>query len=595
MRIKIVFLHSLILSFSYSLIAQSFPIGQISTTLTDASRSNRQIGVEVFYPATSAGSNAPVASGQFPVIAIGHGFSMTYDAYSNFWNEFVPQGYIIILPKTETGPIPFPSHGDFAQDLNYCISYLQTQNTTNASPFFGKISSKTAVMGHSMGGGCSFLAAGSNANITTLVGFAPAETNPSAIAAAANVTIPTLIFIGSKDNVAPGAGNATDMYNAVNASCKTYITVTDGSHCGFAESNFLCGFGETSVCLGCSFIPRAQQHATTFTFLNPWLRFYLKGECPQWNVFQNLVNTAAGVSVQQSCNYALPVAQFTASGNTSFCVGGSVDFTASGNYNYAWSTGEATQSITVAQSGDYSLIVTDVYDCRDTSGVTSVDVYTNPSPALRAKGDLQLCAGEVNELFLDNAFASYLWNNGSTDSTLVVVDSGVYFVQVIDASGCAGVSDTVVVEVIALPAEPVIEWRNDTLFVVSGNGNFQWYRNDTLLSGANNNFFVPESDGNYSLAIEDSNGCSSESEVISVTIISSIKSIESTVRIFPNPTNGKFVIEGNASHFLLFDKLGKEVMESTNGIFDISALLAGIYFLKAEYQKKVSYTRIVKY
>ena len=63
--------------------AQTYQTGTITLTFNDASRTGgfgsgggagRQIQIEVYYPATVAGSNVAVASGSFPVVVIGHGF-----------------------------------------------------------------------------------------------------------------------------------------------------------------------------------------------------------------------------------------------------------------------------------------------------------------------------------------------------------------------------------------------------------------------------------------------------------------------------------------------------------------------------------------
>lgn len=281
-------------------LAAQFPIGQISTTLTDPTRSNRQIPVEIFYPATDTGVNMDVASGQFPVIVIGHGFTMTFDAYENFWNELVPQGYILIIPKTETGPIPFPSHTEFANDLNYCLTHLQAENGNTASPFFGKVIDRTIMMGLSMGGGCSLLAAEQNPNVTALVLLAPGETTPSAIAAAAEVSIATLVLAGSKDAVTPAAEDSDPMFAALTGSCKTLITITDGSHCGFSESSTLCDIGENSACPGCTFISIPEQHAIMFRFLNPWLGGILK-DAGQFIAFENQLVVDTSITYTHEC------------------------------------------------------------------------------------------------------------------------------------------------------------------------------------------------------------------------------------------------------------------------------------------------------
>lgn len=82
------------------LTAQPYAVGHTTLSLTDASRSNRSVPVEVYYPAATAGDNVPVTGNKkFPVISFGHGFVMTWDAYKNVWNALVPEGIIVAFPK----------------------------------------------------------------------------------------------------------------------------------------------------------------------------------------------------------------------------------------------------------------------------------------------------------------------------------------------------------------------------------------------------------------------------------------------------------------------------------------------------------------
>ena len=75
-----------------SVSAQPFAIGSTAITFTDVTRNNRSVGTQIYYPAVSAGTDTPVASGSFPVIAFGHGFVMNVGAYQNIWELLVPQG-----------------------------------------------------------------------------------------------------------------------------------------------------------------------------------------------------------------------------------------------------------------------------------------------------------------------------------------------------------------------------------------------------------------------------------------------------------------------------------------------------------------------
>ncbi len=267
-------------------LAQPYPIGSRNITLTDPARNNRSIGCQVYYPATTAGSNATVANGQFPVIVVGHGFSMAVGAYENWWTEFVPEGYIFILPTTEVGPIPFPSHPDFGLDIAFAASEAQAWNTNASSPFFGKVAPRTALMGHSMGGGCSFLAAENNSMIDCILGLAPAETNTSAIAAAANVTAPTMILWGTEDEVTPEASHALAIYNGLTSNCKTYVRIDQGAHCFFANYNFFCATGEMNI----GTLSREGQQQTSYALARPFFEYFLKDDC---NAYDDWVNALA--------------------------------------------------------------------------------------------------------------------------------------------------------------------------------------------------------------------------------------------------------------------------------------------------------------
>ena len=134
-----------------------------------------------------------------------------------------------MFSKTEGGLTP--NHGNFGKDLKYIASTMQSENNISTSLFYNAVASKTALMGHSMGGGTSFLGAANNMDIDALVNFAAAETNPSAIAASANVTVPTLIFSGADDCVTPEASNQNLMYNNSASDCKTQASINNGVHC----------------------------------------------------------------------------------------------------------------------------------------------------------------------------------------------------------------------------------------------------------------------------------------------------------------------------------------------------------------------------
>lgn len=284
--------------------AQPYSIGNTTITFNDPNRTGgfgsgggagRQIQTEIYYPATTTGANVAVANGQFPVLVFGHGFVMTWDSYNNIWEEFVPKGYVVAFPRTE-GSFS-PNHENFGIDLRQVADKMQAENSNSNSIFYQALMNQTAIMGHSMGGGSTVLAGASNANISTIVGMAPAETNPSAVSAAANVTVPALIFSGGSDGVTPPQDHHIPIYNALGSSCKVFINIIEGSHCYFANNSTTCSLGEFNP----GSLPRLEQQDIVNDFLSLWLEYTLRGNNTSFTTFNDSLGTSNRITFQKSC------------------------------------------------------------------------------------------------------------------------------------------------------------------------------------------------------------------------------------------------------------------------------------------------------
>jgi len=290
---------SVLLIWSFGVLAQPYAIGTKTVTFQDTERNNRSVQTVFYYPATQAGTDQPFVNGSFPLIVFGHGFMMNYDAYALYWQNLVPRGYILAFPRTEEGT--GPNHGTFGEDLRFLNNFIKNESALNTSSFlYNHVGETSALMGHSMGGGASFLGASNNNNITALINFAAAETTPSAIAQAANVHVPTLQFMGTNDGVTPPATHQIPMYNALGASCKTLIKISGGGHCFFAESNTACSTGEIFTSPQPT-ITRAQQHSVIMAFLIPYLDFILKNDMTSKSVFQDSLISSNRITYEQKC------------------------------------------------------------------------------------------------------------------------------------------------------------------------------------------------------------------------------------------------------------------------------------------------------
>ncbi|MCX7861535.1 MAG: T9SS type A sorting domain-containing protein [Bacteroidales bacterium] len=304
---KKVYLLTYSLILSVWLWGQTYQIGHRQVTYTDPARNNRQIQTEIYYPANTAGDNVAVANGQFPFIVFGHGFVMSWDSYKWMWDSLVPLGYILAFPRTEGSMSP--SHSEFGKDLRFLNEKIKAEGNNASSFLYQKVAQKSAIMGHSMGGGASFLAADNYTNFTTLINFAAANTNPSAITAASRVTVPVLMFCGENDGVTPPQQHQIPMYDSCISSCKTRITIKGGGHCYFANYNFNCNFGEMTTSPQPT-ITREEQIARVNYLLVPYLNYMLKGNTSAGTTFLNRLTNNNNITYVRNCTTTLPEQNF---------------------------------------------------------------------------------------------------------------------------------------------------------------------------------------------------------------------------------------------------------------------------------------------
>lgn len=288
----------LFIIFSIPVFSQPFAVGHRSLTYNDSVR-NRDIPVHVYYPGVSAGDNVSFVAGQFPLIVYGHGFSMPWSAYEYLWDALVPLGYIMVFPTTE-GSAVSPNHDAFGKDLRFLNLKMKSEGLNSSSSFYQKITSASALMGHSMGGGASILGAVNNNDITILVNFAAAETTPSAINECPAITCPVLLFYGENDGVAPPVDHQLPMYSALGADCKTLIGIEGGGHCFFADYNLSCSTVEFFTSPQPT-ISREDQHEVTLDLLVPFLDFYLKNNMSSGQLFLDSLYTSSRIIYQRNC------------------------------------------------------------------------------------------------------------------------------------------------------------------------------------------------------------------------------------------------------------------------------------------------------
>ena len=300
-----------------------------------------------------------------------------------------------------------------------------------------------------------------------------------------------------------------------------------------------------------------------------------------------------------------------ASDSLTFCEGDSVQLSVTQAYNsYQWSNGATGNTITVSQSGNYSVTVTDSTGCQGSSIPITVSVLSGPQPMIQSNAAFSFCAGDSIMLSTGQTYSSYLWSTGETTPAIFVSQSGAYSVMVFDGNGCEGNSEPITTEEIPIPEPPFItDLGNDSLYATGIGEYFLWYVNDSLIIGQNDRRLDAPLSGTYRVKIV-VNGCASElSEpfelwLTNTAFLPEIKGIS----VYPNPFHSQIHIElqNPAIQQLdvrIFDMLGKEWFKRKNlnvengkTTLEVRDLPSGIYIVQVidTESERESFLRMIK-
>ncbi len=252
-------------------------------------------------------------------------------------------------------------------------------------------------------------------------------------------------------------------------------------------------------------------------------------------------------------------------GDAALCAGDSLVLDASsGRRSYHWNTGDTTRRIVVREEGSYFCVV-QLGVRTGYSDTVHVTVTPHPHPRLRAEGALPMCAGDTVTLEAGTGFAGYRWSTGARSPRIAVTTAGQYWVDVTDAGGCEGRSDTLAVQVLPPPAKPVITRSGDVLHA-QAEGTLQWYRNGQPLTDETKTFLTLAETGTYTVLVTDSNGCTTFSDPFDAAVLhaADLPASVQSLFVYPNPSDGMFRIDlrlrrSSAGRIRVFDVLGRTV------------------------------------
>lgn len=319
---------------------------------------------------------------------------------------------------------------------------------------------------------------------------------------------------------------------------------------------------------------------------------------------------AIGVTVNP-----IPDPEVFPNGVVQFCIGEYVTLVANPGYDiYAWSTGDSTLTTTVTASDTVTLTVTNQYGCTGSTEIITVMNEPQPGAVITWDGPLEFCVGDDVTLDAGPGYASYLWSTGSTTQTINAIETGQYYVVVLDGNGCIDssmVADPV--DVTVWDPEPLIDVSGNVLSISNSSDfvSFQWYLNGQPIPGATGTSYdiSATGSGNYKVCVVDGNGCQGCSFVYEITCCVGIEEadFDGNVNIYPNPNNGEFVLEVEMARQMdmtvgLYDMVGKQVwldqdlgeVSNLRKEYNLTELPDGVYFLRIYADDQMTVQKLVK-
>jgi gliding motility-associated-like protein len=302
---------------------------------------------------------------------------------------------------------------------------------------------------------------------------------------------------------------STDAKITITNSMTIGVTVTDGNGCkaiGVAEVKVNAKptaiiTGSDEICTGSSTEFTASGGISYIWNLNNATTY--KITVITAGTYTVTVTDANGCTSEQSKTLTItanPVA--TILGNRDFCEGENTTLTAIGGISYIWENGSTEASITISETKNTGVTVTDANGCKSI-GTAMINMNTKPTAII--EGNTSFCAQDQTILTASGGI-SYVWNDNNTlINNIVITEPGMYMVTVTDVNGCkddAAVNISVnPLPVVAIAGETKICENSSTQFTASGGDQYSWSNGSPTPS------ITANTAGTYTVTVTDTNGC----------------------------------------------------------------------------------------
>lgn len=222
--------------------------------------------------------------------------------------------------------------------------------------------------------------------------------------------------------------------------------------------------------------------------------------------------------------------------------------------------------------------------------INAFDLVVEKNGNLKILGDTAICQMPVS-LFSNIPLNNYHWSNGSTNANAVIPQPDTVFLYGNDLQGCKIYSDTVIV-IQGSPLENPTITYDGTVLTSSEAPNYQWYKNDSPISGATLQTFTPTSIAYYSVATQGPDNCKSFSNAFHWTVSISEEEGFSNLKIYPNPTHSILTVEGShLSRVEVLSPTGQSLYDKTvqgnQHKVDVRSLARGLYYIRIQTKENI--------
>jgi gliding motility-associated-like protein len=279
--------------------------------------------------------------------------------------------------------------------------------------------------------------------------------------------------------------------------------------------------------------------------------------------------------------------------DTSICANQSVSLNAGPGFaNYLWSNGNTNQQITINQVGTYHIMATTTQGCSSKDTLRLLTVH--PLPMVALNKNPELCIGSSRVLDA-GPFATYSWQDGSTNRTYTATTIGAYHVTVTDTNSCTSSDTTRINTLLPLPQNflptdtAICNYGTISLAALSPFVSYQWS------NGANKATTVIDKPGIYWLEVKDGKGCTGR-DSLAVLLKQCLKGLF-VPNAFTPDGNGKndrlkALLFGDIKYFefSIYNRYGQRVFYTNNtnsgwdGFFNGKAQEAGTYIWQCRYE-----------